>query len=72
MDFERMEDLKGQFISLECAFDYYKMNNERDTLNKLMPRLVMDFDIDDTIESDCVNFLNLHEEVLKRFNAEVQ
>jgi hypothetical protein len=48
------------------------MNNERDTLNKLMPRLVMDFDIDDTIESDCVNFLNLHEEVLKRFNAEVQ
>jgi hypothetical protein len=61
MTFERMEDLKGQFISLECAFDYYKMNNERDTLNKLMSRLVMDFDTDNHIETECVKFLDSHE-----------
>jgi hypothetical protein len=71
MTFERMEDLKGQFISLECAFDYYKMNNERDTLNKLMSRLVMDFDTDNNIEMECVKFLDSHEKTLKKFNAEI-
>jgi hypothetical protein len=70
MTFERMEDLKGQFISLECAFDYYKMDNERDTLNKLMPRLVMDFDVDKNIESECVKFIDSHAKTLKKFNAE--
>jgi hypothetical protein len=72
MEFERMEELKGQLITLECALNYFNMSNEVKILNDLTWRLAMDFDIDDTIESDCVNFLNLHEEVLKRFNAEVQ
>ena len=69
MTFDRMEELKGQLISLDCAFTEYNKQSEHESLNKLMKRLALDYDTDTTIENDCVQFIEQFDEIMSQFNS---
>jgi len=69
MTFDRMEELKGQLISLDCAFMEYNKQTEQKSLKKLMKRLALDYDTDATIEHDCVQFIEQFDELMSQFNS---
>lgn len=71
MTFDRMEQLKGLLITLECALSKYDQQSDIKTLDKLMLRLSLDFDTDETIERDCESFIASFDELMKRFNREI-
>ncbi|MGN0223735.1 MAG: hypothetical protein ACI4AM_06890 [Muribaculaceae bacterium] len=70
MTFEKMEQLKGQLITLDCALAKYARYSDIKQLDYLMNRLALDFDNDDTVESDCNKFLNIHSDLIKKFQSE--
>ncbi len=66
MTFDRMEQLKGLLITLNCALVKFNKQTDINRLEELMNRLSLDYDTDDKIESECVRFINAHSDLIKR------
>lgn len=46
MTFDRMEELRAQIITLDCAFEKYKIDNGIQITNNLLKRLALFYDTD--------------------------
>ncbi|MDE5629570.1 MAG: hypothetical protein K2I69_08430 [Muribaculaceae bacterium] len=66
MTFDRMEQLKGLLITLDCALVKFNKQTDINRLEELMNRLSLDYDTDDKIESECVRFINAHSDLINR------
>lgn len=67
MEFERMQDLLAQIITLESAFGYYNMFKNMEQTKNLRDRLAIDYDTDLSLEDDCLAILKDNEKLLERF-----
>ena len=72
MTFDRMEELRAQIITLDCAFEKYKIDNGIQITNNLLKRLALFYDTDAELEDDCLAILEGNKEILNRFNKDTK
>ena len=72
MTFNRMEELRAQIITLDCAFEKYKIDNGIQITNNLLKRLALFYDTDAELEDDCLAILEGNKEILNRFNKDTK
>ncbi len=70
MTFDEMEALRARLISLDCAFQYYKLKEEQDKFWGLFFRLNSQYNTDPTIQKDCEEFLASHKELKAQFDRD--
>lgn len=72
MEFERMQDLLAQIITLESAFGYYNMFKNMEQTRNLRKRLAIYYDTDSALEEDCLTILKDNTKLLERFDEDTK
>ena len=72
MTFDRMEELRAQIITLDCAFEKYKIDNGIQITNNLLKRLALFYDTDAELEEDCIAILKDNTKLLERFDEDTK
>lgn len=72
MTFDRMEELRAQIITLECAYGKYKMFDRMEQTKGLRRRLALYYNTDKTLEEDCLAILKDNSKLLDRFDKDTK
>lgn len=67
MTFKEFEAMQERLITLNCAFQYYKMKKEENMFWILLNRLNQVFRTDDSIREECESFIASYSDLLEKF-----